>query len=63
MRKNIDIDLFDRRLLELVRRDNLAPARELADEVGLSLSAVLRRLRRLRESKVIVADVAWSIRR
>ncbi|MFT4026225.1 MAG: Lrp/AsnC family transcriptional regulator [Novosphingobium sp.] len=58
MRKNVELDGFDRRLLELVRRDNLAPARELADKVGLSISAVLRRLRRLREDKVIVADVA-----
>lgn len=58
MRKITDLDTFDRRLLELVRRNNLAPARELADRVGLSLSAVLRRLRRLREDQVIVADVA-----
>ena len=36
-----------RRLLELVRQDNLQPARTLADKVGLSISAVLRRLRRL----------------
>ncbi len=58
MRKTVDIDHFDRRLLELVRQNNLTPARVLADKVGLSLSAVLRRLRRLRETKVIVADVA-----
>lgn len=58
MQKMIDIDRFDRRLLELVRKDNLTPARVLADEVGLSISAVLRRLRRLRDDKVIVADVA-----
>lgn len=54
----IDIDDFDRRLIELVRRNNLEPARTLADKVGLSISAVLRRLRRLREEKVIVADIA-----
>ena len=53
-----DLDDFDRRLLALVREDNLEPARILADKVGLSLSAVLRRLRRLREEKVIVADIA-----
>lgn len=58
MRKMIDLDRFDRRLLEEVRRDNLQPARILADKVGLSVSAVLRRLRRLREEKVIVADIA-----
>lgn len=54
----IDLDAFDRKLLELVRHDNLQPARVLADKVGLSVSAVLRRLRRLREDKVIVADMA-----
>lgn len=58
MRKMIDLDNFDRRLLEEVRRDNLQPARVLADRIGLSLSAVLRRLRRLRDEKVIVADIA-----
>ena len=54
----IDLDDFDRRLLALVRHDNLQPARILADKVGLSLSAVLRRLRRMREEKVIIADIA-----
>ena len=53
-----DLDSFDLRLLELVRSDNLEPARSLADKVGLSISAVLRRLRRLRQQKIIVADVA-----
>jgi Lrp/AsnC family transcriptional regulator, leucine-responsive regulatory protein len=58
MRKMIKLDEFDRRLIELVRQNNLEPARTLADKVGLSLSAVLRRLRRLRDEKVIVADIA-----
>lgn len=58
MPKITDLDDFDRRLLALVRHDNLQPARILAEKVGLSLSAVLRRLRRLREEKVIIADIA-----
>lgn len=58
MRKITDLDEFDRRLLALVRQDNLVPARILAEKIGLSLSAVLRRLRRLREEKIIVADIA-----
>jgi Lrp/AsnC family leucine-responsive transcriptional regulator len=58
MRKMVKLDDFDRRLLELVRQNNLEPARTLADKVGLSISAVLRRLRRLRDEKVIVADIA-----
>ncbi len=58
MRKKIDIDDFDRRLIDEVRRDNQQPARILADKVGLSVSAVLRRLRRLRAERVIIADHA-----
>jgi len=58
MRKRVELDDFDRRLIEEARRDNLQPARILADKVGLSVSAVLRRLRRLRETGVIIADRA-----
>lgn len=58
MRKIADLDDFDRRLLDLVRQNNLEPARILAEKVGLSLSAVLRRLRRLRDEKIIIADIA-----
>ncbi|SCW72991.1 transcriptional regulator, AsnC family [Sphingobium faniae] len=52
------LDPFDRRLLERARRNNLEPARIAAEKVGLSISAVLRRLRRLRDEKVIIADIA-----
>lgn len=58
MRKTVEIDEFDRRLIEQVRHNNIEPARTLADKVGLSPSAVLRRLRRLRKEKVIIADIA-----
>jgi len=58
MRKITELDMFDLRLIERVRRNNLEPARILADKVGLSISAVLRRLRRLRDEKIIIADVA-----
>lgn len=58
MQENTDLDSFDRRLLALVRRDNLQPARVLAEKVGLSESAVSRRLRRLRDEGVIIADVS-----
>ncbi|KRA62307.1 AsnC family transcriptional regulator [Caulobacter sp. Root655] len=56
--ETVTLDAFDHHLLELVRRDTLQPARILAKTVGLSESAVLRRLRRLRAEGVIVADVA-----
>ena len=54
----VTLDDFDHRLLARVRRNNLEPARVTADAVGLSESAVLRRLRRLRAEGVIVGDVA-----
>lgn len=54
----VTLDEFDHRLLSRVRRNNLEPARVTAEAVGLSESAVLRRLRRLRAEGVIVGDVA-----
>jgi DNA-binding Lrp family transcriptional regulator len=56
--ETVDLDHFDHRIIALVRRNNLTPARAIAHDVGLSESAVLRRLRRLRATGVIVADVA-----
>ena len=54
----VDLDDFDHRILARVRRNNLEPARMTAEAVGLSESAVLRRLRRLRAEGVIRGDVA-----
>ncbi|ATY32788.1 Lrp/AsnC family transcriptional regulator [Sphingomonas psychrotolerans] len=53
-----NLDTFDRKLLTLVQRDASRGADALAAEVGLSPSAVLRRLKRLREDGVIVATAA-----
>lgn len=53
-----ELDAFDHKLLARVRRNNLEPARVTAEAVGLSESAVLRRMRRLRAEGVIAADVA-----
>ncbi len=58
MTEFVTLDPFDHKLLERVRRNNLEPARVTAEAVGLSESAVLRRLRRLRAERVIVSDVA-----
>jgi DNA-binding Lrp family transcriptional regulator len=58
MTKIATLDRFDHALLALVQRDNQTPARLLAEQVALSESAVLRRLRRLRQEGVIAADVA-----
>ncbi|MER9974010.1 Lrp/AsnC family transcriptional regulator [Mesorhizobium sp. M0085] len=58
MTKTAALDRFDHVLLSLVQRDNHIPARRLAEQVGLSQTAVLRRLRRLRKDGVIAADIA-----
>jgi Lrp/AsnC family leucine-responsive transcriptional regulator len=58
MTEKVTLDDFDRALLAEVQIDNQTPARRLAERVGLSESAVLRRLRRLRREKIIVADVS-----
>ena len=52
------IDSFDRRLLAAVQRDNQPNAEALGQAAGLSPSASLRRLKRLRETGVIESDVA-----
>ncbi len=52
------LDAFDRKLLEIVQRDGNLTAEVLAARVGLSPSAVQRRLNRLEADGVIVAHVA-----
>jgi DNA-binding Lrp family transcriptional regulator len=54
----MDLDRFDRQLLKLVQYDAGLTAEQLAASIGLSASAIQRRLRRLREEGVIVRDVA-----
>lgn len=56
--ENVTLDQFDHALLDRLRVNNQTPARVLAEQVGLSESAVLRRLRNLRKNGVIVADVS-----
>lgn len=52
------LDALDRQLLAWLQRDNLQTADILAEKVGRSPSAVARRLRRLRASGAVTADVA-----
>ncbi len=52
------LDSLDRALLVCLQRHNLQTADALAEQVGRSPSAVARRLRRLRATGVIAADVA-----
>lgn len=56
--KCMELDRFDRQLLNLVQEDCGQTAERLAEQVELSPSAVQRRLRRLREQGVVVRDTA-----
>lgn len=53
-----ELDDFDRHLLTRVQADAHCKAETLAAEIGLSASAVQRRLKRLRERGVIQTEVA-----
>ena len=53
-----DLDEFDIKILDCAQRNNRLSTEEIAEKVCLSPSAVQRRLRRLRRSGVIEAEVA-----
>ena len=52
------LDGFDRKILDLVQHDNRLTSEVIGERVGLSSTAVQRRLKRLRETRVIEADVS-----
>ena len=52
------MDSFDVKILNIIQQDNRLSTEKIADQVGLSSSAVQRRLKRLREERIIEAEVA-----
>lgn len=52
------IDKKDARILALVQSNNRLTAEQIGNEIGLSHTGVVRRLKRLRENAVITAEVA-----
>lgn len=52
------LDTYDLKIASELQRDNLQSADEIAAKVGLSASAVHRRIAKLRKDKVIVADTS-----
>lgn len=54
----MEIDRLDRKILARLQKNNRIPNVELADEVGLSPPACLKRVKRLREVNAIVHDVS-----
>lgn len=55
---NMELDRFDRQLLNLVQKNAMQTAEQMAEIVALSPSAVQRRLRRMREQGTIANYVA-----
>ena len=53
-----ELDDFDRRILDFVQIDCRQPAETIGAAIGLSASAVQRRLARLRQSGVIIGDIS-----
>ncbi|WP_374174113.1 Lrp/AsnC family transcriptional regulator [Flavobacterium tructae] len=52
------LDEYDKKILQFMQENNRLTAQELGDLVNLSSSAVQRRLARLRENKIIEADIS-----
>jgi Lrp/AsnC family leucine-responsive transcriptional regulator len=55
---SLELDEIDHKILALVQIDSRRTADVIADQLGLSTSAVQRRLNRMRDNKVILAEIA-----
>lgn len=56
--KMTELDKIDRRILQILQQNNQLTNLELAEKAFVSAPTCLRRVRRLRDEKVIVADVS-----
>ena len=54
----MDLDRFDRRILAIIQKDSRRPAELIGVDIGLSASAVQRRIARMRDEAVITNEVA-----
>ncbi|MCV9997235.1 Lrp/AsnC family transcriptional regulator [Pararhizobium sp. YC-54] len=52
------LDAYDRKILEILQKDNTTPQRQIGEAVNLSAPAVQRRIKRMEENGVIRANVA-----
>ena len=57
-RRTTELDPLDLKILARYQDDTRAPAQSIGRAVGLSAAAVQRRLKRMRETGVIVSEVA-----
>ncbi len=54
----LHLDSFDKKILEIVQQNCRLPSDQIAEQVGLSASAVQRRLKKMRTDGVIRREVA-----
>jgi Lrp/AsnC family transcriptional regulator len=59
----LELDSVDKKILEALQRDATLSVAEIADLVGMSQSPCWRRIQRLKESGVIIAQVTLLDRR
>jgi len=52
------IDDFDRKILAIMQVSNRTTSEQIAEEIGLSAAAVQRRIKKMREQKIIQADIS-----
>lgn len=57
-RKNMALDQFDIKILDILQKDNQTSQRHIGEIVGLSAAAVQRRIKKMREEKIIIADTS-----
>ncbi len=54
----MELDVQDLRILNILQVDSRISAEMLSEEVGLSTASIHRRLKKLRDNKIITAEVA-----
>ena len=54
----MELDDFDRLILQSMQEDNQRTSQEVAERVNLSPVSCLRRMKRLRDAGVVAADVS-----
>lgn len=54
VRDNMEIDRFDRQILQVLQSDGRISNQDLADRIGLSPSPCLRRVRALEEAGIVI---------
>lgn len=52
------LDKFDKEILAILQQDNMTSQRDIGEKIGLSAAAIQRRIKRMREEKVIVANIS-----